>query len=366
MHSLSNQYQSNIVHHNLLTIRELRIMFEELESTGLTPLSLNDIYNFISVTSFYHGNHLIFSFDVPRVSETIYEKMRIEPLPTNGKMIDLGRHSTFLVSKTEVLSVLQNEKSSIFRRNELLNITDACIVPLFQVLKGKCPFKEITLQTQVQLLTFGTIIVKSALNTTLSSTCGINEKQLYENNMIIFHNCSVIIQNQLFKNLELQFNHPNILPIKSTQIVESHLEKQFNLSVLHEAQKVNRHHLKSLRTYQHSSLGGILVIILIIIAALAYIQWNAITAFFKKRTGRALTRGGGVNNELALRTSTEVPTTFPTTSPPRIILTPTTTTNQLTQHHTASHRCCAPSFPQGSIEERDCKVNTDTACIINL
>ncbi|EDS26473.1 hypothetical protein CpipJ_CPIJ018170 [Culex quinquefasciatus] len=37
---------------------------------------------------------------------------------------------------------------------------------------------------------------------------------------------------------------------------------------------------------------------------------------------------------LALRTSTEVPTTFPTTSPPRIILTPTTTTNQLTQHHT--------------------------------
>uniref|UniRef100_A0A8D8B2S7 (northern house mosquito) hypothetical protein n=1 Tax=Culex pipiens TaxID=7175 RepID=A0A8D8B2S7_CULPI len=115
--------------------------------------------------------------------------------------------------------------------------------------------------------------------------------------MIIFHNCSVIIQNQLFENLELQFNHPNILPIKSTQIEERHLEKLFNMSHLHDSQLANRQHLEFLKLYQHSSSGVIFIIILGIIAAISYSRWNVITAVVKKRTGRASSRGGGVNNE---------------------------------------------------------------------
>lgn len=306
---ITNQINMNIVNHQLLTTKELKIIYDQLESTGLKPRSLDDVYNFIGVTRFYHGNHLVFSFDIPKVSSTTYEITRIEPLPSSGKIIDIGSHSKYLVSKTETLQVLLDNGINIFKRSDVLNITDSCITPLTQGLKGKCPFKETTLTPQIQLLTFGTLIVKSASNTTLSSTCGVNEKQLNGNYMIIFHNCSVIIQNQLFENEELQFDHPNILPIKSTQVEESHLEKIFNMTLLHEVQKVNQQHLESLKIYQHSSSGVILVIILVIIATITYTKWNAITIIFKKRTGRASTKGGGVKNEPALVTLSEVTTT---------------------------------------------------------
>lgn len=130
--------------------------------------------------------------------------------------------------------------------------------------------------------------------------------------MIIFHNCSVIIQNQLFENQELQFNHPNILPIKSTQVEQSHLEKLFNMTHLYEAQKVHQQHLDSMKIYQHSSSGATFVTILVIIAIISYVKWNVISTVFKKHKGRASTKGGGVNNEPAQITSS-ASSSMPTT-----------------------------------------------------
>ncbi|XP_055609131.1 uncharacterized protein LOC129756367 [Uranotaenia lowii] len=176
----------NIVNRQLLTINELKIIAQQLEQVDISLDSLEDVYNYLSVTVFYHGYHLIISIDIPRVSSTIYERMIIEQLPIKNKTVNIDYH-TILVHSNETIAVLQNyeqiAKTYVYKKNQLLNITnDLCIAPLVRGRSGKCPFKETPPATEYRLLAYGTLIVKATLETiVMSSTCGINQKELKEN-----------------------------------------------------------------------------------------------------------------------------------------------------------------------------------------
>lgn len=282
----------NIVNRQLLTINELKIIAQQLNQVDVRLDSLEDAYNYLSVTVFYHGYHLIISIDIPKVSSIIYERMIIEQLPIQNKTVNIG-HQTVLVHLNETYAVLteleQIAKIYIYKRNQLLNITnDLCIAPLVRGRSGKCPFKETPPTTEYKLLTYGTLVVKATLeNVVMSSTCGINQKELRGNYLIIFHNCSVIIQDRLFENLELNFNHPIISPLETYQIEETHLEKFYNNSYLHKMHIENRQHLDALRTHHFSSIGAIFIIISIIIIFMAYRQRNTIATLFIRSPGRA-------------------------------------------------------------------------------
>lgn len=294
----------NIVNRQLLTINELKIIAQQLDQVDITLDSLEDAYNFLSVTVFYHGYHLIISIDIPRLSSTNYERVIIEQLPIKNKTVNII-HQTVLVHLNETIAILseiqQIAKIYIYKRNQLLNITnDLCIAPLVRGRSGKCPFKETPPTTEYRLLAYGTLIVKATLeNIVMSSTCGINQKELRGNYLIIFHNCSVIIQDRLFENLELNFNHPIISPLGTYQIEETQLEKFYNTSYLHKMHIENRKHLDSLKVHHFSSIGAIFGIISIIILVTIYRQRKVIAAFFIRRTGRASLGDGVVNNGVA-------------------------------------------------------------------
>lgn len=312
----------NIVNRQLLTINELKIIAQQLKQVDVRLDSLEDAYNYLSVTVFYHGYHLIISIDIPKVSSTIYERVIIEQLPIQNKTVNIG-HQTVLVHSNETFAVLteieQIAKIYVYKRNQLLNITnDLCIAPLVRGRSGKCPFKETPPTTEYKLLTYGTLVVKATLeNVVMSSTCGINQKELRGNYLIIFHNCSVIIQDRLFENLELNFNHPIISPLETYQIEESHLERYYNNSYLHKMHIENRQHLDSLKTHHFSSIGAIFIIISIIIIVIAYGQRNVIATLFIRSPGRASLGDGLVNNGAA-DLSTPQSIVFPETTFPDV------------------------------------------------
>ncbi|XP_055643101.1 uncharacterized protein LOC129779571 [Toxorhynchites rutilus septentrionalis] len=303
----------NIVTRQLLTINELKIVAEQLKQANVKLDSLEDAYNYLSITVLYHGRHLIISIDIPRVSPIIYERMIIEELPILNKTVNID-HQTVLVHSNETMAVLaefeQIAKIHIYKRNQLLNITnDLCVAPLVRGRSGKCPFKETPPTTEYKLLTYGTLVVKATLeNVVMSSTCGINRKELKGNYLIIFQNCSVIIQDRLFENLELHFNHPIISPLEINQIEETSLEKYYNTSYLHEMHIENRKHLDSLKIHNFSSIGAMFALTMIIILVTIYRRRNAIATFFIRRTGRASLGDGVVNDETANPTWKQTPT----------------------------------------------------------
>jgi hypothetical protein len=294
----------NIVNRQLLTINELKTIAEQLEQVDISLESLEDAYNYLSVTVFYHGFYLIISIDIPRVSSTIYERVIIEQLPIKNKTVKIT-YQTVLVHLNETIAVLKDNeeiaKTYIYKPNQILNITnDLCIAPLVRGRSGQCPFQETPPTTEYRLLTYGTVVVKATSKEVLmSSTCGINQKELKGNYLIIFHNCSVIIQGRLFENLELNFNHPIISPLGTYQIEETQLEKYYNTSHLHKMHIENRQHLDSLKFHHFSSIGVIFGVFSITILVLTYRKRKEITTFLIRRTGRASLGDGVVNNEAA-------------------------------------------------------------------
>jgi hypothetical protein len=262
-------------------------------------------------------------------------------------MISISHHIV-LVHSNETFSILQNSRQKgsvqIYKREQLLNITDdLCIVPLVRGQNGKCPFKEIPPSTECKLLTYGTILVKAiSKSITMSSTCGMNQKDLRGNYLIIFHNCSVIIQNMLFENLELNFKHPNILPLELLQIEETHLDKHYNISHIQKLNIENRHHLELLKSYHYSSTGVIFILITIIIATLTYRQRKLVSTFFKRSPRRASLGEGVVNNQPAFHIEPVTRNTLigssSTRKIPSIIPTTTVTIPTSTQHKTTGQQ----------------------------
>ena len=313
LHSIENSLslvKVNIINKQILSNSELEVIAAKLTKQGFKIDSLDEVCVYLTTTAFYQGENIIISINIPNVQPIVFDKMLLLPLPVNNKTANID-HKVIFKHENETLAVStgcqETPKITLCKRELLINISaDDCIAPLIRGLNGKCPFSELPQTIEYELPAPGTIIVKALTNKiTLSSTCGINQRELKGIFLVSFHNCTIIIGNKLFENYEIQFRHPIIAPLRSNQIAETHLEKYVNISQLHDLHIENRKTLQSLELKQHLSIGSFIcaVILITIILGIVYHKTRISSTALVERTGRASLRDGGVNSQRFPRTS---------------------------------------------------------------
>lgn len=294
----------NVVNRKILAYTELITIANELKSQNLEIDSLDEVCSYLTATAFYRGPNLIFSINVPRVSEHVYERTIIEPLPHDNITAQLS-YTTIFVHQEETLAVLSkcpsNNHVAICNRNQIKDVSkDGCLAPMLKGSTGKCITIERPPKAEIKTLAIGTILLKDTTEEViLNNTCGTKQQTLGRTTLITFFNCSIIIENQVFENYETEFKHPIITPLHVSQIERIQVQRHVNVSQLQEMHIKNRQLLENLEVNHRNGTIIFAVVSVCLLAILLTMckRLHHIKTWVQSFTGRETLGEGAVNNQ---------------------------------------------------------------------
>lgn len=300
--------KTNIISKLILSTNEIDSIMRELSEQGLEISSLDEGNNYLTTTVLYKGSSLIIVINIPRLLPETYKKVIIEPLPLFNRTVTLSYKEVF-VNSDGILAItstcLENSKTTICERKQLVEISDnPCEASLIRGHHGECPFSDKPTSLETRIIAPGVLLVITVhQDVPINSTCGIETKMLTGIHLVTFRNCSLYIRNQLFENYELQFDHPSILPSLLTNIKALHVERQVNISALHDLHIKNRQQLATIDTNYKLGCASLITIITLLIAFMVFrfIKYRRVLKF-GDCSGRAKLKEGRVNDETTLPT----------------------------------------------------------------
>lgn len=287
-----------IISKHLLDNKELNFALEKLEESGIHLLNFEQVYDFLEIKAFFNQSRLIFIIEIPQVQQEKFNTYILEALPLNDKIIALpasqvisNKENTYYITKP----CKSIETYTLCNKDELLDITaDLCVPNIINERAGNCSFRHYQGKDQAKVLTNSHILVSSKGHSIINSTCGTTARNITGTFLIVFHNCTVVVNKTKFTNIEMiRYEKPFIVPLHGIQISEKDFEKPI---LLEEIQMINRRHLKDLSSYQtqhtianygisvFSLLIGVTVVVYLMIKSQICLKWNLLSKSNNKDT----------------------------------------------------------------------------------
>lgn len=307
----------NIINPFILTAREKSIIIKEMLDQGLEVNNLDDASSYLTTTVIHRKSSIIICVNVPKLLPDSFIRITIEPLPRLNKTVKLIHHDVFK-DQQRILAITspchEINKVTICERGQLVEIKDhLCEAPLLKGKPGQCPLIEKPPKVEIKMIAPGTLLVVNVhQDVNINSTCGINTRPLTGIHLITFHNCSLFVNNQLFENYELWFDHPIIHPIQPGHIGAANIERSINLTELQELHMKNRQHLELVDFKNEVGFTALSSIIILIIVVLVFVVIRyRIIPETENCSGRAILKGGLVKNGLDSSTYVETADSAP-------------------------------------------------------
>lgn len=230
-----------IIHSNILTneeIEEYEIDFEKLKNIKLSTL-------------IDKSDNLIFVIMIPK-DVILVDKILITPMTNNEK--------EEIILSTEEIIKFENKTYNYVPNKEMKNlkINDNCLS------KINC-MKIFNNVSEIIELDQGVILLKNQNNENISSTCDKRNIVLEGNYLITFHNCSLKINNYVFRNAEKEFKQKFSIPSNLKNIKELNKKLTFDDIILNQIENTKEIRELKFQKQIHYAYGGIIGIIIIII-----------------------------------------------------------------------------------------------------
>lgn len=264
----------------LLLPKELELATEILQSQGIDIHSYDQTYEFLESAAYHRDGSIIIIIKIPKLRDGYYQLLRIEPIPADGKMIEIN--SKFAVTNN-VESFLSDEKCGQIEGtflcdiHNLVNVTDdQCYHQLLHGNPSRCNFASHPNSSEVQIMENNGILVKNAIKPVyLQNTCGIGAKNLTGTFFVTFDNCSIDIDQQHFDSRTFQFSSEHlILPLHFVNVKKTNVKVK-PMEELQDLQLTNRHRLNRLEDVNQRdnlvNIGSIIMLTLIVTAVLIWI-----------------------------------------------------------------------------------------------
>lgn len=277
-----------VVNNRMLTLKEIESINQILSDQGIPTNLLDEALGFASVTIGTDGQTLLYIINIPNLSNSSYQHLRIVPILTDSLRIKLegneyiyGNDELYL--KTDTCSKLGNW--SLCNLNSLKDVsTDECISNLIIGHDSKCTYENIVHHPIVTEMS-PTILLLNQVNDSLKNTCGVSDRNLVGSFLITYQNCSVTIQNTTFTNRIIDaVEHPIFSLSTGLNVVKRNIEQPTDIHSLNRLHHKNLEHLEDLRfttvTHHWTIVGGFSFTTLIIITFIIF-------TLFKFRTKSA-------------------------------------------------------------------------------
>lgn len=278
-----------IVNNRMLTLREIESINQILSDQGIPTELLDEALGFASVTIGTDGQMLLYIINIPNLSNSSYQHLRIVPVLTDSLRIKLeGNEYIYgngeLYLKTDICSKLGNW--SLCNLNSLKDVSsDECISNIIIGHNSKCTYETIVHHPIVTEMS-PTILLLNQVNDSLHNTCGVSDRQLVGSFLITYQNCSVSIRNITFTNKIIETTeHPIFSLSTGLNVVKRNIEQQTDIHSLRRLHRNNLEHLENLRvtttTHHWTIVGGFSFTTLVIIIFIIF-------TLFKFRTRSAI------------------------------------------------------------------------------
>lgn len=238
-----------IIHSNILTNEEIEEYQIDLEK--LKNIKLGTIID--------KSNNLIFVIMIPK-DVILVDKILITSMTNN--------ENEEIILETKEIIKFENKTYQYVANKEIKNlkINDNCIS------KRNC-MKTFNNISEIRELDQGVILFKNQKNENLNSTCDKRNFVLTGNYLITFHNCSIKINNLVFRNHEKEFKQSFAIPNYLEDIKELNKKLTFDEIIFKQIENTKEITELKFQKHIHYAYGGtlgIIIIIIIIVIILAY------------------------------------------------------------------------------------------------
>ncbi|XP_055632804.1 uncharacterized protein LOC129773235 [Toxorhynchites rutilus septentrionalis] len=299
----------NIINQLILSTREKTTIMQEMSKQGIEITNLDDASSYLTTTVLHRRSSIVICVNIPRLLPNAFKKIILEPLPRFNQSIKL-MHNVVFQNTNQILAITsacqEINKVTICEKRQLVDISDhLCEASLLKGQPGQCPSSEKSPAVEIRIISPGTLLVVAVhQDVNINSTCGISNRTLTGIHMVTFHNCSLLVNNELHENYELWFNQPIINPILPGQIKISTIERNVNMTEIQELHLKNREHLETMdlkNKIGFVSLSGFIILAFVLLALLILKHYG-----FAKTgncSGRAMSKGGRVKHGTTPATS---------------------------------------------------------------
>lgn len=154
-----------------------------------------------------------------------------------------------------------------------------CFPNLIRDEHGNCIFKELNEKAEIKIIDDGMLLIKNVVPPKkLANTCGIGNHTIEGSFLISFRNCSVIIKEETFDNIETHKEHFELLPFFNLSIKRRNMQPLIDMHELHnlhikKRKKLEMIHFNGKEEKKTSYFIVIMVftVLTIIIVAIAYL-----------------------------------------------------------------------------------------------
>lgn len=262
----------------ILTLMEFESIEKLLRQQGILTTSLEQILEYVEPKVATKGELLLYVLQIPQVSDTPVDVLQFQPLPLNNRIIT--NIPKYVIRKGYHLYTTTKPDAMIQRDGDISEIGDSCVKSLLDNTKGTCdtlPHKE----TDVKMIATDKVLITGAEGGIMNSSCGINNRKLFGNFLVMIKNCSMTFNGTTLNSTDIISKVKSIHGLfHETQIQVRQLEK-LDIQNVHSETIKNREKLNSihLRQFHHSIFIMILTVnttiaVIAVIALVTYRYWK--------------------------------------------------------------------------------------------
>ncbi|XP_062702563.1 uncharacterized protein LOC134283909 [Aedes albopictus] len=338
----------NTISKDILSSEELNEATKILESENINIESFDQVIEYLDLAVIHKDNKIVFIILIPLLRKDVFIHQLLEPVIKNGKMLNVqyaealnNDLSTFLITG-ECKGIGQSIMCSEHHVKDVSS--DTCYSKLLRGKSGSCDLIEVTEERRVKRISSNYIIITGNESTPITSNCGLSSRNISGNTLIFFRNCTVIINQTSFIDIEYTTKQqPIMIPLNGLEINSKTISTNFTLQNLQEVNLQTRQQLTFLHEQQKRSTFGIsLILFTIVIISILYlsIKHSSCTPKATSQTepGRSVLQEGAVterptppssNQNLAISNVSIIPT-LPAPRAQQQTATTTTTTSTTT------------------------------------
>ncbi|XP_058448226.1 uncharacterized protein LOC131428341 [Malaya genurostris] len=234
-----------IVNEKILSQREIDILINDLARENITVHTALEATNYATTSVATNNLEIALMIKMPKLDPRIFNKVRLYPIIHKNKQIHID-HRFYLTHKDEVYSINSIEPT-IFNANEINLDNSTCIPKLLKGEQATCNFTVNPVEEEVIFLDNQHLFINTIKNFTLSSNCGITNRNLTGPFVVFFRNCQLYINNASYNSrmktlpgnpIQLPLDgiavkmHQEILNISLDHLHKLHLETRKELDVI--------------------------------------------------------------------------------------------------------------------------------------
>ncbi|XP_062540346.1 uncharacterized protein LOC134208377 [Armigeres subalbatus] len=235
-----------LLNEKVLSQQEIEILITDLNKQNVTGNTVLEAISYTTTSIVSNKLEIALIIKLPKLDQRIFNKVHIYPIVLDRKQIHVP-HPLYLIHEKEVYQVKSIEPT-IYDQREVYPDNSTCLPRLLRGNPATCNFTVNPLIEQVIYLDDQHLLINSAANFTLSSNCGITDRNLSGSFVIYFDNCYLSINDVAYhKRTQNLPGNPMRLPLDGIEVSKHREVLNISLKHLHKLHMETREELDIIR-----------------------------------------------------------------------------------------------------------------------